>query len=137
MSDNPTIRSMVIERMQGSVALTFSASDLDCKSYLPMSQTRWESHRNIPLQITITMATYYGESMTTEIDRDQIISDICCSVPCTNVQTVHAINASFSRAFWRKTLGHLQDLRYITSAIRTYGLRTSPRERARPSFRTL
>jgi len=61
----------------------------------------------IPLQVVV----YYDESMTTS---DQAhISDICCSIPLTNVQTLHAIHAPFSSTFWRKTLGHLEDLRYL------------------------
>ncbi|KAI9573745.1 hypothetical protein HD554DRAFT_548001 [Boletus coccyginus] len=106
-----TIRSLVIQRREGGVALAFSASDRDCNSYPPISQTGWES-RDIPLQIS----AYYGESMTTS-NQARIISDICCSIPLTDVQTVHAIHAPFSSAFWRKTLGHLQDLRYLRLSL--------------------
>jgi len=103
-----TIRSLVIDLMQGMEGVTCSTSDRDCHSYFDMSQTEWESHSNIPLQII----TYCGQSMS-KSDTDHIISDICCSIPWTNVQTVHVLNPPFSSTFWNKTLGHFQGLRYL------------------------
>jgi len=105
---NLTIRSLVIDLMQGMVGLTCSTSDRDCRSYLDMSQTEWESHSNVPLQII----AYYGQSMT-KSDKDYITSDLCCSIPWTNVQTVHFLNPPFSSTFWNKTLGHFEELRYL------------------------
>ncbi|KAI9574311.1 hypothetical protein HD554DRAFT_2165803 [Boletus coccyginus] len=103
-----TIRSLVVDLMQEMVGLTCSTSDRDCRSYLDMSQTEWESHSNIPFQIIV----YYSQSMTKR-DKDYITSDICCSIPWTNVQTVHALNPPFSSTFWNKTLGHFQELKHL------------------------
>ena len=101
---SPTIRSLFIEFDQwGKVKLAFS--ECDCDSFGSLSCRDWGS--NIPLKMIVDLGL-----ITMAIDGD-IISDICCSIPLTNVQTLHVVEPLFSPAFWRKTLGHLQDLRYI------------------------
>jgi len=104
-----TIRSLVIERVEGSVGLTCSTSDRDCRSYLYKPEAEWD---HIPLRIIAD----HRYSMT-KSDQGHFISDICCSIPWNNVQTVHAIHSSYSPTFWRKTLGHLQDLRYLKLSL--------------------
>jgi hypothetical protein len=104
---SPTIRSLVIESaMRREVKLTFSASERDRDSFDFISESDWGC--NIPLKIVVDS----GPSRMTS-DGDHIISDICCSIPLTNVQSLHVIDPLFPPGFWRKMLGHLQDLRYL------------------------
>ena len=104
---SPTIRSLVAEfAAWGEVKLTFSGSARDCDSFSSISPWHWGC--NIPLKIIVDS----GPSMMTG-NGDHIISGICCSIPLTDVQSLHVIDPLFPPVFWRKMLGHLPDLRYI------------------------
>ena len=104
---SPTIRSLIIESSTWrKVKRTFSGSERDQDSFDFISDHDWGC--NIPLKIVVDP----GPSMMTS-GWDHIISDICCSIPLTNVQSLHVIDLLFAPGFWRKMLGHLQDLRYL------------------------
>ena len=47
------------------------------------------------------------------MNKDHIISDICRSIPLTNVGNLCVAEPPFSSAFWRKILGHLPNLRCL------------------------
>lgn len=101
----PKLRSLV---MHGRDTLLFNT--LECDISLPTLQVDWDD--NIPLHIDLP----FHQSMTTN-DRERIISDICCRMPLTNVQSLYSIKPPFSSAFWRKTLGHLQHLRFLILSL--------------------
>ncbi|KAF8555346.1 hypothetical protein OG21DRAFT_1507762 [Imleria badia] len=82
--------------------LTFGTSGRDHISHFSKSRAEWGC--NVPLQIAFEEV---------RIDRDRIISDICCSMPLTHLQSIHVFHPPTSSAFWMRTFGHLQDLRYI------------------------
>ena len=73
-----------------------------------MAFQQWE--RNIPLLILVGM----NRSTFTNIRRNRIVSDICCSIPSTHIRALHAINPPSPPDFWEMTLGHLSGLRYVT-----------------------
>ena len=101
---NPKIRSLIAEHTRwGNGKLRFSGSDRDC-DYYP-SDHEWGC--NVPLKFMIR----FNHPMPD--DRDRIITDICCSLPLTNVQSLNVIDPPFSSAFLTKTFGHLHDLRYL------------------------
>ena len=106
----PAIRSLGMAFWHDMVILTFNASERghDFRSMPPFS---WGC--NVPMQIVITFGTSMIISGSRWSDRDPVINDICCSIPLPNVQTLCVTSPPSSRAFWRKTLGHLQDLRYL------------------------
>ncbi|KAG6373835.1 hypothetical protein JVT61DRAFT_5984 [Boletus reticuloceps] len=100
-----TIRSLIVESSQiGWGRLTFSALEHDCDSSISIPDMEWG--RKIPLKVMIC----YDES---RVGEDHVISDMCCSMPLTGVESLHVIYSPSSLAFWRKTLGHLQNLRYL------------------------
>jgi hypothetical protein len=101
-SSSHPIRSLVIEPFMEklSLILTFSASERHCC----VSSSRMEWGCNIPLQIALNDLT---------VDRERIISDICCSMPLTHLQSLHVVAPPTSSAFWMRTFGHLRDLRHI------------------------
>ena len=100
---SPAIRSLVIDSVsvEGGARLTFSGSERSCDSVFT-SRKQWGS--NIPLQIVLDRL---------RADSDRIISDICCSIPLTHVQSVHVLRPPISSTFWTRALGDLQGLRYI------------------------
>ena len=100
----PMVRSLIVESfVRGPTTITFSASEHDLSA--SEEPAAWGS--NIPLQIT------FHTRLSMENDhRARIVSDICCSVPLTHVQSVHAVNP-LSSAFWSKMLAQLQGLRYL------------------------
>ena len=100
----PTIRSLIFNIWPEAAVLTFSA--LECHDFdFSVPPPRWG--RGIPLQTSVK----FGESMI--VNKDHIISDICCSITLPNVETVGVIKPPFSSAFWRKVFGHLPNLRYL------------------------
>ncbi|KAI9574266.1 hypothetical protein HD554DRAFT_2165761 [Boletus coccyginus] len=104
---SPTIRSLGIQSAEWEKAtLTFSASERDLGSSISISHVEW--CRNIPLQIVI----HFRPSMTRS-DGNGIISDICCAMPLTNVQSVHVLHPPSCSAFWKHALGHLGGLRHL------------------------
>ncbi|KAF8138982.1 hypothetical protein EV363DRAFT_1315461 [Boletus edulis] len=96
-----TILSLDIVIFKGLTAatLTFSPSERD---FNDESDEAWDS--NIPLRINVDLS---------ENDGDRIISNICCSMSLSNVRSLRVIQPPFSPGFWRRMLGHLQDIRYI------------------------
>ncbi|KAF8138945.1 hypothetical protein EV363DRAFT_1394360 [Boletus edulis] len=89
-----TVRSLTVESSQfGRACLTFSALEHDCDSSITISDMEWG--RNIPLKVVV----YFDES---RVGEDVVLSDMCCCMPLTGIET-----------FWRKTLEHLQNLRYL------------------------
>ncbi|KAF8433056.1 hypothetical protein L210DRAFT_427098 [Boletus edulis BED1] len=98
---SPTILSLVIHVTYGSreVKLTFSESKIDC-----MDSVNQLWIPNSLLRINLVLE---------ENDANRIIGDICCSMPLSNVQNLLVINPPFSPAFWRRMLGHIQEVRYI------------------------
>ena len=104
---SPTIRSLGIQSAEWEKAtLTFSASERDLGSSISISHVEW--CRNIPLQIVL----HFRPSMTRS-DGNRIISDICCAMPLTNVQSVHVLLPPSCSAFWKHALGHLRGLRHL------------------------
>ncbi|KAF8555400.1 hypothetical protein OG21DRAFT_1496349 [Imleria badia] len=101
----PTIRSLVFNIWSGAMALTFSALEHDDFAF-SVPPSKWGC--GIPLQTRLN----FDESMPASIT-DRIISDVCCSLPLTNVETVRVIEPPVSSTFWRKILGHLPNLRYL------------------------
>ncbi|KAF8555350.1 hypothetical protein OG21DRAFT_911422 [Imleria badia] len=96
------IRSLVIESTMMGPRLTFNTSERDCDSCVCRPHMEWDC--NVPFQIVLGQI---------KINRDRVISDICCSMPLTYLQSVHIFQPPTSSAFWTRTFGHLQDLRYI------------------------
>lgn len=100
-----TIPSVVMKFSSDQVALAFNTSS-EC-NYEPtwtysMTAVRWG--RNTPL---LEMVINLPEPRNALFG-----SDICISIPTTNIQTLHIINpASSCRTFWEKTSGHLPGLR--------------------------
>ncbi|KAF8555402.1 hypothetical protein OG21DRAFT_1496351 [Imleria badia] len=103
-----TIRSLVFYIWAGSsesAVLNCSALERDTLAY-SISPLEWGCA--IPLQIRFN----FGKLMPVSIT-DRIISSICCSLPLTNVETIHAVKPPVSLAFWRKIFGHLPNLHYL------------------------
>ncbi|KAF8555378.1 hypothetical protein OG21DRAFT_913352 [Imleria badia] len=102
---SPTIRSLVLATSgpERVAKLTFSASERNCESFLSLSHMEWR--RNIPLQIIL----HFNQSNY----RDNITTDICCSIPLSHVQSVHVLCPPLSLGFWSDILGRLQGVRYI------------------------
>ncbi|KAF8555377.1 hypothetical protein OG21DRAFT_1496328 [Imleria badia] len=103
----PTVRSLGIEHDLGKAILTFSAAERDCGSFTSLSYTEWRC--NIPLQLVL----YLDQSPTMRGNWNHIVRDICCSVPLSNVQSLHARDIPYPLGFWMHVLAHLPDLRYI------------------------
>ncbi|KAF8550384.1 hypothetical protein OG21DRAFT_1487807 [Imleria badia] len=104
---SPTIRSLVIGTGCGNSSLRLSGSEHDCSSFVSILNPEWGC--NVPLKILIGL----GPSSWATSHGDHIMSDICCSIPLTKVQSAEVIVPPFPLAFWRKTLGHLPALRYL------------------------
>ncbi|KAN0097009.1 hypothetical protein V8E55_001455 [Tylopilus felleus] len=100
------IHSFSVDSARQSTTITFSTSQRDCDFFFSISHGEWD--RGIPLKINIE----WVGSLTLS-DRERVINDVCCSMPLTDVQSVHLIDPPSFPAFWRQTLGTLQDLRYI------------------------
>ncbi|KAF8123766.1 hypothetical protein EV363DRAFT_1546338 [Boletus edulis] len=94
---NPTILSLVIESTERDAMLTFSQCQRDTAHITYAARVC-----DIPLHIDLD-----------HVDED-VISDICSSMPLSNVQTLSIVRPWFSPAFWRRILRQLQDVRYIT-----------------------
>ncbi|KAF8428850.1 hypothetical protein L210DRAFT_3117210 [Boletus edulis BED1] len=94
---SPTILSLAIRSTERGAVLTFSPRQRDIS---PTTREAW--YRDIPLCI--------------ELDHlmvEDVISDICSSMPLANVQTLSVLEPICSPAF-RRILRQLQDVRYIT-----------------------
>ena len=102
-SPGPVIRSLVIAFHDQRANLTLSVSDCDHGS--PESDTKLGC--NTPLDISVWSDRSRLESV------QEFMSNICCSVPLTNVERVYVTGPPVSGTFRRKMLGHLRDIRYI------------------------
>ena len=61
----------------------------------------------------IPLAIFFGvEPSVTDIV-EGLITDICCSIPSMNIQTLHVFDPPFSHDFRRKMVGHLHGLRFM------------------------
>ncbi|KAF8555376.1 hypothetical protein OG21DRAFT_912379 [Imleria badia] len=67
----------------GKAILTFSAAKRDCGSFDSLSYTEWPC--NIPLQFVLSLdrSPLIGDHWI------NIMHDICCSIPWSNVQSLH------------------------------------------------
>ena len=103
----PEIRSLVMKFYghMHMVTLTLNASER-AHDFSSIPHVDWG--RNVPLQVAID----FGELVVAG-GRDHMMSNICCSIPLTKVQSLHVVFPPSSPAFWRKTLGYLRDLRYL------------------------
>ncbi|KAF8441646.1 hypothetical protein L210DRAFT_3537785 [Boletus edulis BED1] len=97
-----TILSLVIDTCDGAATFIFSAY---ARYFNLVSREVWDS--NIPLLIDLNL------SEDDELDEDRIISNICCSMSLSNVQSLFIIRSPFSPAFWRRMLEYFQDVRCI------------------------
>ena len=105
---NPSVRSLVLE-LGGTLRLILSASECDYESYVSENYTLTaDSERNIPLQIDLRQF---------DLDKEHIISDIYCSMALTNVQNLHVRGPPTSLVFWKRILGHFQDLRHLKISV--------------------
>lgn len=111
----PPIRLLAIEYDRWALGLCFSASSEHERIPIVISRDHWGC--NIPLKIVISSPREITDDSIVQGmmtgSRDRITSDMCCSVPFTNVQTVHVLNPPFSSAIWKNALGRLQNLRSI------------------------
>lgn len=107
LSSSPAIRSLVISSLVHERRFTISASEHgNCDSHL--SKMHPPQDCNVHLMIIVSL----GRPMVIR-NMEDLISDICCSIPSTHVQTLHLSNSPFSHNFWKKTLGHFDGLRYM------------------------
>ncbi|KAF8559918.1 hypothetical protein OG21DRAFT_1492356 [Imleria badia] len=89
--------------------LTFSASE---RNFDPIYPIVSHESRFWACEILLKIMLHWQPSWTGS-DGDHIISNILFALPLAQVQSVHVLRPPFSPAFWRKSLAHLQDLRYI------------------------
>lgn len=109
-----TTRSLVILPGWGKRVLTFSASERACGPFEPgpsFTNRHWDC--DIPLQVILNLHRWSPSGHDYDLTIHTAISGVCCSLPLTNVQSLHVIDPSSASAFWSKILGHLQGLRYL------------------------
>lgn len=105
--DQLTGRSLLIRICeQVWMDVTLSSRERDCNDRLPRSLPGTQNCNWIPLRIS-----YHHGSF---LPWDHILSDFLCSMPLTNVQTLHFALPPCPSAYWREILGHLQHLRLIS-----------------------
>ncbi|KAF8138899.1 hypothetical protein EV363DRAFT_1315098 [Boletus edulis] len=106
-TSSPIIRSLGIDCAEwGQGALTFdtsfSASERSCHLRISILHEEWD--RNIPLQVVI----YFSPSSIRHGDEgNHVISDICCSLPLTHVQSAHILYPPPSPSFWKRALSSI------------------------------
>ena len=112
-SSCPIFRSLVIDA-GCAASLTFSSLERDCYPHIPLNDTppNEMSGHSIPLKITLGEDNEELEGVT-ESDKHRIMSDICCSLPFTNVQTLHVTQPEFPPAIWKEILRHLDGLHHM------------------------
>ena len=105
--DQSKIRSLIINLLEGHHAeVMFSSLELDCDGFqYSMTQDLYWNH-NIPFLMSFCWNVSIEHA-------EHFISNILCSMPLMNVQTLHINSPPYSLAFWKGMLGHLQDLWYI------------------------
>ena len=105
-SSSATIRSLAFcfDQLFSTLAInTSERDDYDPKTsevYLP-------DDCNIPLTIRLTLIEQ------PVVIEDHIMSNICCRIPSTHIQSLHIVNPSSSLDFWKKALDHLDGLRRL------------------------
>ena len=115
-SSDLAFRSLIIDS-SFAPRLTFSTLERDCEPRSGRTLDDW-SH-DIPLEVILGLSKpEETEEMEetkdlTEHDIHRIMSDICCSLPLTNVQSLHVIQPEFASVIWTKILGCLDGLRYM------------------------
>ncbi|KAF8123765.1 hypothetical protein EV363DRAFT_1455152 [Boletus edulis] len=92
---SPTILSLIVQSAEGRAILTFSPRQ---RNTTHITYAAWDC--DIPLHIELDHLM---------VDED-VISDICSSMPLSNVQTLSVVRPWFSPAFWRRILRQLQDV---------------------------
>ena len=89
----PTISSLGIATWnRDKVTLTFSGAKRDCSTFTSGAPAEWG--RDVPLQISIRLARDCDPSQ-----HERLASDICGSLPLTNVETVHVVHPPSSLDF--------------------------------------
>lgn len=101
-----SICSLSIATLPLLTIFTFGSTEREFKYSVSPPRLKWSP--SVSLQITLL----FSLPITQDI-RDRIVSDICCSVPLTNVQKVYVSCPPFSSALWKKILGHLPNLRHL------------------------
>ncbi|KAF8138883.1 hypothetical protein EV363DRAFT_1315063 [Boletus edulis] len=107
----PTIRSLTIASYYGweRVGIAFTTSE--CKPRFVGEMLKFVSDGTIPLQINFN---FKFRDWMTRSDRERITSNICCSLPLSNVERACFCDPPLSQTFWTDILSHLQGLRYLT-----------------------
>ncbi|KAF8141611.1 hypothetical protein EV363DRAFT_1308580, partial [Boletus edulis] len=124
----PIIRTSFIETASATVGFIFStAEDESGRRAFSASTTFYDLGRlyedwdcNIPLKVDIVRRVSLAN------DREDLVGGVYRSVPLTNLQSAHLSFDSMtalSLDFWKKTFGHLQELRHVElSGVNMHGL---------------
>ncbi|KAF8555355.1 hypothetical protein OG21DRAFT_1483910 [Imleria badia] len=101
---SPTVHSLTIESLKwrGGTKMSFSGAEHDFHSFDTISGEAW--NLNVPLMIFVDL-----DLSTSDGD---ILSNICCSIPFADLQSIHIIRPP-SSSFWRRLLGHFEELQYL------------------------
>lgn len=99
--DQAIIRSLIIDWIPGRQARVMFSS---LEGYF--IEGSWGPLPWIPLVVGF----HWRESA---LPGERVVNDFLCSLPLANVQTLRFADPPYSSAFWKKTLGHLRDLRHI------------------------
>ena len=84
--------------------------------YYVLNPVKENSHLRLNIHLDIAFGSKdKGEERgeTTKSDKHRIMSNICCSLPLTDIQTLHVTKPEFPSAIWNEILGHLGRLRYM------------------------
>ncbi|KAF9245224.1 hypothetical protein BU15DRAFT_41300 [Melanogaster broomeanus] len=117
-NQTPVIQSLVIESPSCGLQFVFSTSerDSDCRPYsstmisYDVGYLCEDWNCGIPLKLDID----FWSSMA--MDREGLIGGVCRNVSLTHLRSAHLsfdLTTSLSPTFWKDTLGHLQELRFI------------------------
>ncbi|KAG8220947.1 hypothetical protein J3R82DRAFT_2452 [Butyriboletus roseoflavus] len=124
----PIIRTSFIETASATVGFIFSTAERDsgCRAFsvsptsYDLGQLREDWDRNIPLKVDVVLRTSLSR------DREDLVGGVCGSMPLTHLQSAHFsfdMGTTLSMAFWRKSFGHLQELRHMRlSEVNLQGL---------------
>lgn len=124
----PIIRTAFIETASATVGFVFSSAERDSgRCAFSASTTSYDLGQlhedwdcSIPLMVDVVLRTSLSS------DREDLVGGVCRSLPLTNLSSAHFSfdgGTALSSAFWTKTFGHLQELRYIKlSGLDLHGL---------------
>ncbi|KAF8449023.1 hypothetical protein L210DRAFT_3523733 [Boletus edulis BED1] len=124
----PIIRTSFIETASATVGFIFSTAEGESgRRAFSASTTFYDLGRlyedwdcNIPLKVDIVRRVSLAN------DREDLVGGVYRSVPLTNLQSAHFSFDSMtalSLDFWKKTFGHLQELRHVElSGVNMHGL---------------